>query len=94
MEREIKCPRCGEMTWYVYRRKSDGVFVGCEHCAELLDESIGYFDTRDYPEDYKPYVSACPVCGERCRDLYRAQGGYGAVVGCDRCLKVENGGGQ
>ena len=57
-ETEIRCPRCGEMTWYVYRRKSDGAFVGCEHCAELLNESIGYFDMRNYPRDYETEAKA------------------------------------
>lgn len=27
----------------------------------------------------------CPVCGERCSTIYRADGGWGVAVGCNHC---------
>lgn len=84
MEREIICPRCGKETFYVYRTES-GDFAGCEHCAEILDKAVGYYDKRDCPEDYEPPKVRCPVCGELCRKIYREARCFD-IVGCERCL--------
>lgn len=85
METEIKCPRCGKKTFYVYRFLDSGAFAGCEHCAPKLDSAVGYYDMRDCPEDYTPPKTRCPVCGELCRKVYR-NARYGDFIGCNECV--------
>lgn len=85
MERKIICPRCGKETFYVYRFTDSADFAGCENCASQLDKAVGYYDMRDYPEDYKPTKIRCPVCGELCRKTYR-KARYFEIIGCEHCL--------
>lgn len=89
MEREIICPRCGKETFYVYRFLDSDAFAGCEHCAPKLDSAVGYYDMRDFPEDYKPLKTVCPVCGDICHTIYR-QGRHSEIVGCDKCVYAVN----
>ncbi len=85
MESEIMCPICGKMARNVYRRKSDNTYMGCEHCADLPIEEIGFYDKRNWPEDYAPPKIRCPKCGEFCRKVYRTAR-YGDFIGCDKCV--------
>lgn len=84
-ETKVKCPRCGEMTWNVYRRKSDGGFAGCDNCADWFHTSVAFYDRMTHPADYEPPKVHCPKCGELCRTIYRKEH-YADIVGCDRCL--------
>jgi hypothetical protein len=76
----IECPVCGDeepMEFYV--RREDLETIGCDCCMR----EATYEEAEPFIKDDWLY---CPVCGEKCDDLYIDKYSQ-RIVGCEECIE-------